>query len=225
MRVTQGGRWLSLVILMNLIGCAGTFDPVSQAAQGTRIEGGSPEALALAVRRYAVLQEVPSERLVQEIERAKARFRERPSRQNYQPLVSFMALPKVPLEQKAAILGLLESHGQQFLSVSQRDLHLVPETTVFDTVRQASRTQELLAAISIRDQRIAQLESRVDGLQAVRDRCRTNEASLERRLESIQSWALTLRRQLDELGRIEESIEDRRQSTPLELPKQNDQVD
>lgn len=225
MSMLQGSRWLSLVILMNLIGCAGTVELASQATQATRIEGGSPEALALAVRHYAVLQEVPPARLVQEIERAKARFLERPSLQNYQPLVSFMALPKVPLEQKAAILGLLELHGQQFLSLSQRNLHLVPETTVFDAVRQALRTQELLSAISIRDQRIAQLEGTVNGLEAVRDRCRTNEASLERRLESIQNWALTLRRQLDELGRIEEKIEDRRQSTPLELPKQNDQVD
>lgn len=223
---TQGVRWrvFELVLVANLTGCTATLDLVFPPTISTAVEDHSQETVSSLVRRHRALQRLPSSRLAQAIDRSKARFLKNPSLKSYQELVSFMALSNVSFADKAAILELLHQNGQAFISASTDDLHFVSEKAVFDAVQQLKHARESTAAISNRDQEIAQLERTVKGLVAARDRCHTNEAALERQLQYIQSWALKLRGQLDELGRIEQSIEDRRQSTPLELPKQDGQA-
>jgi hypothetical protein len=206
------------------MGCAGTPDLAFPPVISTGVEGELKETLASLVRRHRALQRLSPSRLAQAVDTKKARFLEDPNLERYQQLVSFMALPNVPFTEKVAILEILQQDGQASVSASTRDLYLVPEEFMFDAVEQQKRARELTSAISDRDRKIAQLERAVKSLVATRDRCHTNEASLERQLQYIQSWAMKMRRQLDELGRIEKSIEDRRQSTPLELPKQDDQT-
>ena len=222
--MTKGVRWLSLVLATSLVGCAGMRELAFPPVVSTEGASDSQETLSSLSRRQRTLQRLPPTRITQAIDRTKARFLENPNRESYQQLVSFMALTNVPFPEKGAILELLQENGQAFISASTHDLYLVPENAVFDAVHQQKRARELTTALSDRERKLAQLERTVRSLVATRDRCRTNEASLEDQLEYIQSWALKLRRQLDELGRIEKSIEDRRQSTPLELPRQDDQT-
>lgn len=220
--LTRGPGWLAWVLIAGLAGCTGTVDLAFPPPISPAVESASEETLSSVLRRHRALQRLPASRLTEAIERTKARFLENPNLTSYQQLVSFLALPNVPLAEKAAILELLQQNGQAFLSKSVHNLHLVPEKALFEAIQQQQRAEKLTAAIVERDRKIAQLERTLNGLVATRDRCYTREASLERQLQDIQNWALKLRRQLDELGRIEESIEDRRKSTPLELPKQND---
>ncbi|MFZ0254551.1 MAG: hypothetical protein WAN46_02635 [Gammaproteobacteria bacterium] len=210
--------------MTNPMGCAATLDLAFPPTISTAIEDNSHETLSSLVRRHRALQRLPPSRLARAIDRTKARFSKNPNLKSYQQLVSFMALSNVSFTEKVGILELLQQNGQAFISASTHDLHFVSEKAVFDAVQQQKHAQELTAAISNRDRKIVQLERTVKGLVAARDRCHTNEAALERQLQYIQSWALKLRGQLDELGRIEKTIEDRRQSTPLELPKQDDQA-
>ncbi len=215
---------ISFAIGVTLLGCASTPDLAHPLIISPGLEANSTETLSGVIRRYRALQQAPPSRLAQTIKRAKVRFVENPNLESYQQLVTFMALPNVPFSEKFAILELLEQQGLTFTSTSTHDLQLVPEATVIDAVRAQKHARDLTADISDRDRRIGELERRVRSLVATRDRCYSNQASLERQLQDIQGWALKLRRQLDEIGRIEKSIEDRRQSTPLELPKQDDRT-
>lgn len=221
--VIKGIGLISFMAGVSLLGCAGRPDLAHPPIISPGIEANSTETLSSVVRRHRALQQLPPSRLAQAVTRTKARFLKNPNLENYQQLITILALPNVPFPEKLAVLELMQQQDLAFTSTSTQDLHLVLEQTVIEAVQTQKRTRELTAAISDRDQKIAELERSVRSLVATRSRCYKNQASLERQLQYIQSWALKLRHQLDEIGRIEKSIEDRRQSTPLELPKQNDQ--
>lgn len=222
MIVTRGVSWLSLALIAGLMGCVGTSNLGNPPVIAPGLEGNSDETLAALVRRHKAYQRLSPSRLAGSIDRVKVRFSEAPNLQTYRQLTSLMALRNVPFAEKLAILELLQQRGRAFASSSNQDLHLVSEKAVFDIVQQQKHIRELTAAVMDRDRKVTALEHTVNGLAETGKRCHANVASLEHQLHSLQSRALKLRRQLDELGRIEESIEDRRQSTPLELPKQDD---
>ena len=222
MNPRRGWVWVTFGLALALVSCGSFREEVTTPVLPMPVRGDAGGALSVLLKRYVALRSLSQVELNQEIEKARTRFVENPSLENRRRLVSLMALPAAPFPHKTAMLDLLQQDGQLSVPAARNDLYLVPETTVYRAVRQEQRVHDLMAEVSARDREIAQLKRTLKGWKATRDRYRDREASLERQLEHARSWAMTLSRQLDELRKIEKSIEDRRQSTPLQLPKQQD---
>lgn len=225
MSVRRVVRLLSLALCLAVVGCAVAKSPVYVPRLPPTDQGELTQQTPCAILSayYLTLSRRSPASLGPDIERAKKAFRKAPSVENRRRLTFFLSLPNVLFASKVEVLELMARHNTTPKSGYPPTLYFLPESSINQCVRRAKIIEDLQAKITTRDKQITRLNHQLKGVWASRAQLQADKASLEQRLEEAQALAHTLRGQLDELRKIEKSLEDRSQSTPLELPKQNAQ--
>jgi hypothetical protein len=177
------------------------------------------EHVALMSQQYTQAQHLSAEQVARELSRAQASFALVPSLAHWRRLMFLVLLPQAPGADREAALELLQTHHRPVASPSEHGLYLVSEEVLADYLQLLQEARETHAA---RVQIIDELEQQLELLTAARDRLAQDKRSLKEQLHTEQVRIRTLQRQLDEIRKIEQTLEDRNRTAPARLPEDDD---
>jgi hypothetical protein len=172
--------------------------------------------VAQALAYFSRLRGLPRAELARELERSRAAYAADPSPAHRLRLALLLAMPGGPAEDERRAVALLQGQRSQASDASLRDLCQLLEVLLAAEIERESRLQALLDDQKEKRQRIAGLER--DLKQALghgRDQ-ELRVLALQRALAREQAEAATRQRQLEELRKIESSLESRR-GAPLSV--------
>ncbi len=166
--------------------------------------------VAHALAYFSRVRGLPKAELARELERRRAAYAADPSPTHRMQLALLLAMPGGPAEDERRALTLLQGQRSEAVDAGVRDLCQLLEVLLSAAIDREYRLNAALEDQKERRQRIAGLERDLKQSLAHGRDLEQRVLSLQRALAREQSEAATRQRQLEELRKIESTLESRR---------------
>lgn len=194
-------------------GSASGLPPGSAAGSATEV---CTTDVAEALAYFTRVRGMPKSELARELERRRAAYAADPSPTHRMQLALLLAMPGGPAEDERRAVALLQGQRTEALDAGVRDLCQLLEVLLSAAIERESRLHAALEDQKEKRQRIAGLERDLKQSLAHGRELELRLLSVQRALAREQGEAATRQRQLEELRKIESSLESRR-GAPLSV--------
>ena len=208
-----------LGLLVALVACAAWND---DRPRPTESKNPLDEQLAIRTQRYTEVEQTSAAQLARDLAGAKADFALQPNPEHWRRLVFLALLPQTSEMDRELAFDLLQTGPRPVDRASGDALYMVSEDLIGDYLQLRLEAQESRETQMARAQLIDELETQLKRLTVAHKRLAHEKMLFAEQLRKEQARSRTLQHQLDEITRIEKTLEDRTHTAPAELIEDND---